>query len=111
MVSRTCASLLAVGVPLLLTGCGSDPADRAVSGAGIGAATGAVVGAVTPLTPAGGALLGAAVGAGAGALTSPSEVNLGRPVWRASASASPAPAPASAIDPALVQQVQVELQR
>ena len=109
MISRTAVALLTVGAPLLLTACGTDPGDRALSGAGIGAATGAVVGAVTPLTPVGGALLGGAIGAGTGALTSPSEVNLGRPVWRGSAAASPAPV--SSADPATVQRVQVDLQR
>jgi hypothetical protein len=109
MISRISLALLAIGAPLLLSACGTDPTDRAVSGAGIGAATGAVVGAVTPLTPVGGALLGAAVGGAAGALTSPSEVNLGKPVWHGSAAASPAPM--GAVDPAMVRDVQAELQR
>lgn len=114
MISRTALALVTVGAPLLLTACGTDPGDRALSGAGIGAATGAVVGAVTPLTPVGGALLGGAIGAGTGALTTPSDVNLGKPVWRASASPSPyasSSASANYADPATVQQVQVDLQR
>lgn len=110
MSPRTSLALFAVGAPLLLSACGTDPTDRALSGAGIGAATGAVVGAVTPLTPAGGALLGAAIGGGAGALTSPSQVDLGRPVWRGSAAPS-APPPGSYLDPGTVRDVQVELQR
>ncbi len=111
MSPRTSAvAVFAVGAPLLLSACGTDPTDRALSGAGIGAATGAVVGAVTPLTPVGGALIGAAVGGGAGALTSPSEVDLGRPVWRSSAAPS-APSPSSSLDPGTVREVQVELQR
>src|SRR4029077_19106207 len=81
-----------------------------VSGAGIGAATGAVVGAVTPLTPIGGALLGGAIGGATGALTTPSEVNLGKPVWRNSASAGPAPRRVG-MDPATVRDIQAELQR
>lgn len=108
MIPRTMVALLTVGAPLLLSACGTDPGDRALSGAGIGAATGAVVGAVTPLTPVGGALLGAAVGGGTGALTSPSEVDLGRPVWRGAAAPG---APTSSLDPATVREVQAELQR
>ena len=114
MVSRKCVALLTVGAPLLLTGCGITQGDRAVSGAGLGAATGAVVGAVTPLTPVGGALLGAAVGGAAGAFTTPSEVNLGPPVWRSSAFASPPPARPvgmATMDPATVRSVQADLQR
>jgi osmotically inducible lipoprotein OsmB len=113
MFSRTSLALLTLGAPLLLSACGTDPGDRALSGAGIGAATGAVVGAVTPLTPAGGALIGAAVGGATGALTTPSQVNLGKPVWRETSSASPPPYPATAssMDPATVRQVQAELQR
>jgi hypothetical protein len=45
---------------LLLAGCGTQPADRALSGAAIGAG----------------------VGATTGAATSPSNVDLGKPVWR-----------------------------
>ena len=108
MIPRTMVALLTLGAPLLLSACGTDTGDRALSGAGIGAATGAVVGAVTPLTPVGGALLGAAVGGGTGALTSPSEVDLGRPVWRGSAGPG---APTSSLDPATVREVQAELQR
>ena len=114
MVSRTCLALLAVGAPLLLSGCGTDTTDRTVSGAGIGAATGAVVGAVTPLTPVGGALLGAAVGGATGALTTPSDVNLGKPVWHQTAYANPAPPRTggmATMDPATVRNVQAELQR
>lgn len=109
MLSRTFLALLAVAAPLLLSACGTDQTDRTVSGAGIGAATGAVVGAVTPLTPVGGALLGGAIGGATGALTTPSEVNLGKPVWRNSASASPAPT--RAIDSTMVRDIQAELQR
>ena len=82
MVSRISLSVLVIGAPILLSGCGTDPGDRTISGAGIGAAGGAVLGAVTPLGPLGGALLGGAVGGATGALTSPSQVDLGKPVWR-----------------------------
>lgn len=65
-----------------LAGCGHSNFDRGMSGASIGAATGAAVGAVTGLTVAQGAVLGAAGGAITGLATSPSQVNLGKPVWR-----------------------------
>jgi len=72
--------ILLVAAGLVLAGCGTSPGDRGLSGAGIGAAGGAVVGAIV-----GAPLAGAAIGAGAGALTgmatSPSNVNLGKPVW------------------------------
>lgn len=68
-------SLFALGA------CGHSTGDRALSGAGIGAGVGALGGLMLG-DPLGGAVIGGAVGAGAGALTSRSEVNLGRPIWR-----------------------------
>ena len=65
----------------VLGGCGYSRGDRALSGGGIGAGVGAVGGLMFG-APLEGALIGGAVGAGAGALTSPSHVNLGRPIWR-----------------------------
>lgn len=65
---------------LLLSGCGESVGDRGLSGAGIGAAGGAVVGALVG-APLAGAAIGAGAGAVAGAVTSPSAVDLGRPVW------------------------------
>ena len=63
-----------------LAACGQSTGDRALSGAGIGAAAGAVGGALVG-APLAGAAIGAGVGAGAGALTSPSQIDLGKPVW------------------------------
>lgn len=65
-----------------LAACGQSTGDRALSGAGIGAAGGAAVGALTGTSALGGAAIGGAAGAATGALTSPSTVNLGRPAWR-----------------------------
>jgi osmotically inducible lipoprotein OsmB len=76
---RSC--LLAIGCLFLLTACGHTTGDRALSGAGIGAAGGAVAGALVG-APATGALIGAGAGAATGALTSPNQINLGRPIWR-----------------------------
>jgi hypothetical protein len=73
--------LIALGfAAVMLAGCGTNPGDRAASGALIGAAGGAVIGAA-----AGNPGLGAAVGAGAGAVvgaaTDPCDLNLGDPFW------------------------------
>ena len=132
MIRKTALFVLAVGAPLVLTACGDTTEDRAVSGAGIGAAGGAVVGAVTGIGPVGGALLGAAVGGAAGALTDSSQVNLGKPAWRSgSPSASnssaappppsggtqtaslapPPPQPTNNYDPTTVRNIQAGLQR
>jgi hypothetical protein len=66
---------------LTLAACGSSTTDRAISGAGIGAAAGAGTAAVTGGSPVTGGLLGGAAGAGAGALTDEDDINLGDPVW------------------------------
>lgn len=68
-------------VALAVAGCGTSSTDRALSGAGIGGASGAALGAVTDLGIVEGALIGGAAGAIAGAVTSPGQVDLGRPVW------------------------------
>ncbi|MGQ0583099.1 MAG: YMGG-like glycine zipper-containing protein [Reyranella sp.] len=52
-----------------LTACGDTWGQRAVTGGGIGAGSGALIGAVTPLGILPGALIGGAVGAGVGAAT------------------------------------------
>ena len=75
------SSLLALGCLLLVAACGHTTGDRALSGAGIGAAGGAVAGAIVG-APVTGALIVAGAGAATGALTSPNQVNLGRPIWR-----------------------------
>lgn len=71
--------LLALG-GFMLAGCGETTGDRGLSGAGIGGATGAVVGAMVG-APLAGAAIGAGAGATVGAVTSPSAVDLGKPVW------------------------------
>ena len=74
-------SLAALALIAGLSACGQTKSDRALSGAGLGAAGGAAIGAMTgsPLT---GALIGGAAGAAGGALTDPEDVDLGRPLWR-----------------------------
>jgi hypothetical protein len=69
-------------ISLGLVGCGETQGDRALSGAAIGAGTGAAVGAIAGPVGAGtGAVVGAGAGAVTGAFTSPSQVDLGRPIW------------------------------
>lgn len=67
-----------VPIILALAACGQTTGERALSGAGIGAGVGLVGGALVG-APVEGALIGGAVGAGTGALTSPRQINLGRP--------------------------------
>jgi osmotically inducible lipoprotein OsmB len=102
--------LVAMGLPLTLAACGDTTQDRALSGAGIGAAGGAILGAVTPIGRAGGALIEGAAGGATGALTTPSAVNLGRPVWRYGS--LPSEQNSSIVTESnIVSQIQAELQR
>jgi len=61
-----------------LSACGNSTGERALSGAGIGAGTGAVGASVLGANPVAGALVGGAVGAGTGALTTRKQIDLGR---------------------------------
>ena len=75
-----------LAIPLIvaaitLTGCGTSPGDRGLSGAGLGAASGAVIGALVGGPVLAAAAIGAGAGAAAGLVTSPSRVDLGRPIW------------------------------
>lgn len=69
--------VVAIGMlaALLLSGCGTATGDRGLSGAGIGAGIGVIGGPP-------GMVIGGAAGAVAGMLSSPRQVNLGRPAWR-----------------------------
>jgi osmotically inducible lipoprotein OsmB len=79
-----CTKWFPITLALLLGACGTTPQDRAISGGGIGAAGGAIIGAVTGLTVLQGALIGTGVGAVLGGLTSADQFNLGEPIWRSS---------------------------
>lgn len=81
-MKRTSTLVALVMALSLLASCGYTQGDRALSGAGIGAATGAVGSALVGGSALGGAVLGGAVGAAAGALSSPNDVYLGKPIWR-----------------------------
>jgi osmotically inducible lipoprotein OsmB len=84
MTSKVIVASMLLIAGLSLQGCGYSQGDRAVSGGLIGAGSGAALGAAFGGGP--GAAIGAAVGgvtgAATGALTSPEDLNLGRPVWR-----------------------------
>jgi len=64
-------AIVLTSILLALTACGDTWGQRAVTGGGIGAGSGALLGAVTPLGILPGALIGGAVGAGVGAATTP----------------------------------------
>jgi len=72
----------ATALALTLAACGYSREDRVTGGAAAGAATGAAVGALGgPPGMLAGAAIGGVAGGVTGAATTPSEVNLGRPVW------------------------------
>ncbi len=66
----------------LLTACGDNAGDRALSGGALGAGAGAIGGAVLGGSPVTGAILGGAVGAATGGLTKQQDLDLGKPVWK-----------------------------
>jgi osmotically inducible lipoprotein OsmB len=66
---------------LALGACGNTTGDRALSGGAIGAGAGLVGGALLG-APVAGLAIGAVGGAAVGALTTPDQVNMGRPAWR-----------------------------
>lgn len=79
--TRIAAAAAAIASVLILGGCGTDPGDRALSGAALGAGAGALIGGVTG-TAATGAAIGALGGAAIGAATDPCDLDLGSPYWR-----------------------------
>jgi hypothetical protein len=82
LLTRLTVAGAALASAILLSGCGYNPGDRALSGGLIGAGTGAGVAAIAGGNVGTGALIGGAVGAVGGAVTSPRQINLGRPIWR-----------------------------
>ncbi|MGK7862898.1 peptidoglycan-binding domain-containing protein [Falsiroseomonas sp. E2-1-a4] len=82
MMTNKARLLGAAALGLMVAACGTDPQERVTGGAAAGAATGAGVGALGgPVGALAGAAIGGGAGAVAGATTSPSDVNLGRPIW------------------------------
>ncbi len=72
---------LAATACVALAACGTNPGDRAVSGAALGAGAGLAIGAVAGAPLLGAAIIGAGAGAVAGAVTDPHKVNFGKPAW------------------------------
>jgi hypothetical protein len=70
---------------LAVSGCGTTPGDRGLSGGLLGAGTGAVIGSMAGSAGTG-ALLGGLGGAAIGMLTSSDTINLGEPAWHRTAS-------------------------
>jgi hypothetical protein len=88
MNHRTIQVFSALGLSaLLLTGCGTSPGDRGLSGGLLGAGTGAAIGSLAGSAGTG-ALVGGLGGAAIGLLTSPEVLNLGPAPWNRSASSS-----------------------
>lgn len=77
-ILRGCAIIGLIGS---LAACGTTPEERGITGAGLGAAGGAIIGAVTGLTVLQAALIGTGVGGATGLLTDESTLDLGRPIW------------------------------
>lgn len=72
-----------VACGLILSGCGTTPGDRGLSGGLLGAGTGAAIGAMAG-NAAGGALIGGLGGAAIGMLTTSDTLNFGKPAWKQS---------------------------
>lgn len=70
--------LLSAAAILMLSACGNDPGERALSGAGIGAGVGAVGSTIAGGSTLGGAVVGGAVGAATGALTDEDDIDFSR---------------------------------
>ncbi|HEX7007979.1 MAG TPA: hypothetical protein VF274_12620 [Alphaproteobacteria bacterium] len=79
---RKLSIVLVTAATLALGACGTSQMDRGLSGAAIGAGTGAAASAITGGDIGGGALLGGAAGAAIGLLTDAGTLDLGEPLWR-----------------------------
>lgn len=77
-IMRGCAIIGLIGG---LAACGTTPEERGLTGAGLGAAGGAIIGAVTGLTVLEAALIGTGVGGATGLLTDEDTLDLGEPIW------------------------------
>jgi osmotically inducible lipoprotein OsmB len=80
MSLRNLAAPMALCLCVGVSGCGTTPGDRAVSGGLLGAGTGAVIGSLAGGVGEG-ALIGGVGGALIGAVTSPDSLYMGEPPW------------------------------
>jgi len=79
---NTISKFILIGTLALLSACGSSEPGRVQGAAATGAATGAAVGLVGgPVGVVAGALIGGGAGAIAAVGTTPSQIDLGKPVW------------------------------
>lgn len=76
MTHKICIYLMSALFAMFITACGSTSGERALSGAGIGAAVGAGAAAVTDGDVGTGAAVGAAVGGATGAVTDENQIDL-----------------------------------
>ncbi|MBW7849260.1 MAG: hypothetical protein H3C38_02045 [Rhodospirillales bacterium] len=79
---RGLGPMIALAAVFAVGACGTTTQERALSGAGIGAAAGGAASAASGGNVLGGALLGGAAGGAAGALTKEEDINLGEPIWK-----------------------------
>jgi hypothetical protein len=82
MASRIHTIFLILPCAFLLSNCGEQQLDRAISGAAIGAGIGAMGSIWVSGNPFAGILIGGAAGAVTGAVTTNENINLGTPIWR-----------------------------
>lgn len=75
MMKKLAVAATVLTVPLAAGACGTTQGDRALSGAGVGATAGLVVGPV-------GAAVGAVGGAVVGYATDRDDIYLGDPIWK-----------------------------
>jgi len=103
-----------------LAACGNTSEERGITGAGLGAAGGAILGALTGLTVLEGALIGTAAGGITGLLTDKGDFDIGDPFWKtwghhenvaAGHPAKPAAHQTAAVPTQLVTRTQVGLSR
>lgn len=80
-MSKNLVTSLILASCVALSACGNTRLDRAVSGAGIGAAGGAVVGAVAGGPILGAAAVGAVAGGAVGAIAEKHQINFGKAWW------------------------------
>jgi len=69
--------ILILAIPLVLSGCGNTPGQRALSGGAIGAGVGTVGALLLDANPVAGAVIGVAAGAVTGAVTDKNHIDLG----------------------------------
>lgn len=78
-MKKVAVAALALSV---LSGCGMDPTDRVISGAGFGAGLGALTAVATSVSPVAGLAVGGLLGGTMAYTSDPTDINFGKPIWR-----------------------------